>query len=346
MALTAAETGLARLRDAPHELRGKGGRPDHRRLPGERAGADPHRARRGPARGRRAAAPQASGSGRIPAFEVLLGSSALSNAIREGKTAQINNQIQTGRSRGMVSMDQSLAELVRLGLVDPECRDGARLRSRSLHALCCRPFRGRPARRRRGRRARRRARLREAQGKQRAPPLPAGRPPPSRRAAPRSGPRSRVRSRSPGLRGEERQKNLLALGGLDPGAAVGDRERDLPVAPRAPEDGARAPCGARRASLRRRCAAGWRARGAEAPRSPHRRKRAERATATPGNAGLGLGRRRFGDGLELDGLGREAFGPGEEEKVARHAAHLLGLPPDRPHVLGRSRGMRASARSA
>ena len=61
-----------------------------------------------------------SGSGRIPAFEILLGSSALSNAIREGKTAQINNQIQTGRSRGMVSMDQSLAELVRQGLVTRE----------------------------------------------------------------------------------------------------------------------------------------------------------------------------------------------------------------------------------
>jgi twitching motility protein PilT len=61
-----------------------------------------------------------SGSGRIPAFEVLLGSSALSNAIREGKTGQINNQIQTGRSRGMVSMDQSLADLVRLGLVTGE----------------------------------------------------------------------------------------------------------------------------------------------------------------------------------------------------------------------------------
>lgn len=61
-----------------------------------------------------------SGSGRIPAFEILLGSSALSNAIREGKTAQINNQIQTGRSRGMVSMDQSLAELVRQGLVTGE----------------------------------------------------------------------------------------------------------------------------------------------------------------------------------------------------------------------------------
>jgi len=61
-----------------------------------------------------------SGSGRIPAFEILLGSSALSNTIREGKTSQINNQIQTGRSRGMVSMDQSLTELVRLRLVTRE----------------------------------------------------------------------------------------------------------------------------------------------------------------------------------------------------------------------------------
>jgi twitching motility protein PilT len=53
--------------------------------------------------------------GRIPTFEILLGSSALSNAIREGKTAQINNQIATGRSRGMMSMDQSLLDLVRAG---------------------------------------------------------------------------------------------------------------------------------------------------------------------------------------------------------------------------------------
>ena len=59
-------------------------------------------------------------SGRIPAFEVLLGSSALSNAIRESKTSQINNQIQTGRSRGMISMDQSLLELVRAGHVEGE----------------------------------------------------------------------------------------------------------------------------------------------------------------------------------------------------------------------------------
>jgi twitching motility protein PilT len=60
------------------------------------------------------------GGGRVVAFEVLLGSSALSNAIREGKTNMIANQILTGRNRGMVSMDQSLQELVRKGTVDPK----------------------------------------------------------------------------------------------------------------------------------------------------------------------------------------------------------------------------------
>jgi twitching motility protein PilT len=60
------------------------------------------------------------GGGRIPAFEILLGSTALSNSIREGKTSLIQNQIQTGKSRGMISMDQSLAELVRNGLVESE----------------------------------------------------------------------------------------------------------------------------------------------------------------------------------------------------------------------------------
>ena len=58
--------------------------------------------------------------GRVAAFEILLGSTALSNAIREGKTNLINNQIQTGKSKGMVSMDQSLTELVRTNVVLPE----------------------------------------------------------------------------------------------------------------------------------------------------------------------------------------------------------------------------------
>src|SRR5262252_11245176 len=58
------------------------------------------------------------GGGRVPAFEILLGSTALSNSIREGKTANINNQIQTGKSKGMISMDQSLTDLVKSGTVD------------------------------------------------------------------------------------------------------------------------------------------------------------------------------------------------------------------------------------
>jgi twitching motility protein PilT len=60
------------------------------------------------------------GGGRVPAFEILLGSPALSAAIREGKNALIDTQIQTGKSRGMISMDQSLQELVRSGLVQGE----------------------------------------------------------------------------------------------------------------------------------------------------------------------------------------------------------------------------------
>jgi twitching motility protein PilT len=58
--------------------------------------------------------------GRVAAFEILLGSTALSNSIREGKTSLINNQIQTGKGKGMISMDQSLTELVRQNVVLPE----------------------------------------------------------------------------------------------------------------------------------------------------------------------------------------------------------------------------------
>ena len=60
------------------------------------------------------------GGGRAPAFEVLRGSSALSNSIREGKTNMISTLIQTGRSGGMIGMDQYLADLVAAGTVEPD----------------------------------------------------------------------------------------------------------------------------------------------------------------------------------------------------------------------------------
>lgn len=61
-----------------------------------------------------------TGGGRVAAFEILRGSAALSNSIREGKTATISSLIQTGRTQGMVSMDQYLADLVVAGMADPE----------------------------------------------------------------------------------------------------------------------------------------------------------------------------------------------------------------------------------
>jgi len=60
------------------------------------------------------------GGGRVPAFEVLRGSSALSNSIREGKTNMISTLIQTGRNAGMVGMDQYLVELVLAATVDAD----------------------------------------------------------------------------------------------------------------------------------------------------------------------------------------------------------------------------------
>lgn len=60
------------------------------------------------------------GSGRIPAVEVLFWSVALSRVIQDGKIHEIPSLIQTGKSQGMVSMDDSLDELLRRGIVDPE----------------------------------------------------------------------------------------------------------------------------------------------------------------------------------------------------------------------------------
>jgi twitching motility protein PilT len=60
------------------------------------------------------------GGGRVPAFEVLRGSSALSNSIREGKTSMISTLIQTGRLSGMIAMDQYLADLVVAAIVDTD----------------------------------------------------------------------------------------------------------------------------------------------------------------------------------------------------------------------------------
>jgi len=62
------------------------------------------------------------GRGRIPAVEIMIGTPAIRNLIREGKVAQIPSIIQTGQKFGMNTLDQSLKELVSRNMVDKnEC---------------------------------------------------------------------------------------------------------------------------------------------------------------------------------------------------------------------------------
>lgn len=59
-------------------------------------------------------------SGRVPAVEVLLGTPAVRNLIREGKSHQIDNIIQTSGALGMVTLDASLATWTRAGVVSSD----------------------------------------------------------------------------------------------------------------------------------------------------------------------------------------------------------------------------------
>ncbi|MHB2020585.1 MAG: type IV pilus twitching motility protein PilT [Candidatus Xenobia bacterium] len=60
---------------------------------------------------------RADGQGQVAASEVLLGSPALGNIIREGRTHQIPSVIQTGRDQGMMLMDHFLRDMVERGLI-------------------------------------------------------------------------------------------------------------------------------------------------------------------------------------------------------------------------------------
>ena len=57
------------------------------------------------------------GSGRVAAHEIMIGTPAIRNLIREGKVAQMYSSIQTSQSIGMQTLDQCLVELTRRNLV-------------------------------------------------------------------------------------------------------------------------------------------------------------------------------------------------------------------------------------
>jgi len=61
-----------------------------------------------------------NGGGRIAAHEIMVGTPAIRNLIREGKVAQMYSAIQTGQATGMQTLEQNLQALTRQGIISTE----------------------------------------------------------------------------------------------------------------------------------------------------------------------------------------------------------------------------------
>lgn len=75
------------------------------------------------------------GTGRVPAVEVMVANGAVRNLIRENKTFQLYSAISSGSRYGMVSMDQSLAKLVRDRKISMEEAELASRNPADLHLV-------------------------------------------------------------------------------------------------------------------------------------------------------------------------------------------------------------------
>jgi len=56
----------------------------------------------------------------VAAHEIMIGTPAIRNLIREAKVAQMYSAIQTGQNLGMQTLDQNLAEMVKKNLITKE----------------------------------------------------------------------------------------------------------------------------------------------------------------------------------------------------------------------------------
>jgi twitching motility protein PilT len=61
--------------------------------------------------------PNTRGNGRVPATEILVGTDAVCNLIRENKCHQINSMMQSGGSSGMHTLNSDLARLLSAGMI-------------------------------------------------------------------------------------------------------------------------------------------------------------------------------------------------------------------------------------
>ena len=60
------------------------------------------------------------GGGRVAAHEIMIGTPAIRNLIREDKVAQMYSAIQTGQQYGMTTLDQTLQDLLRRGIISKQ----------------------------------------------------------------------------------------------------------------------------------------------------------------------------------------------------------------------------------
>ena len=77
----------------------------------------------------------ADGQGRTASLEILLPDDAVRNLIRQGKVEQVYSIMQTSTGRGMVTMEQSLAQLVLRKVITKDVALGASSRSEQLVGL-------------------------------------------------------------------------------------------------------------------------------------------------------------------------------------------------------------------
>jgi twitching motility protein PilT len=73
--------------------------------------------------------------GRVVAYEVMLGTTAIRTAIREGKTHQIESILETSQEAGMSTLERSLADMVKRGLITMDVATSWSLRPEELSRL-------------------------------------------------------------------------------------------------------------------------------------------------------------------------------------------------------------------
>ena len=73
-----------------------------------------------------------TGGARYPAVEILMATTGVRNLIRKGEDHQLYTALSTGRAEGMITMEQSLAEMTRSGRISRETAMAHGFRSEAL----------------------------------------------------------------------------------------------------------------------------------------------------------------------------------------------------------------------